>query len=172
LAIAATQGLATKEAVLQTILSFNGLNHRSELILSEDGINYIDSSADSSPERSARTLGEISGRAAAIVGGRGKGLSHGPLCDALLKKCIGAVAIGETADEIIEYMRRDKKYAGFNIVRAGGMHEAVRLARNMLGGEGTLILSPAATSFDTYKNFEERALDFKSACIALSKKEL
>ena len=172
LAAAATLGLVTKDAVLQTILNFKGLKHRSELLFSENGIDYIDSSVDSSPERSARTLDALRGDIVAITGGRGKGLSLAPLCDALLRKCKGAVVLGEVGDALLSGVAKDERFASFRIRKATDMKDAVAIAKNMLGGSGTVILTPAATSFDKYKNFEERAADFENACRALSKKEI
>ena len=168
LAIAATLGIADIQAVLKTIVDFKGLKHRCELLFSDGKISYIDSSVDSSPERSATTLSSLSGRVVAIVGGRGKGLSIEPLYRVIKGKCIGAVAMGEVGSELLRKARAD---GNIRITKASDMDEAIEKAKNMLSGEGTVILSPAATSFDKYKNFEERAEDFLRA-LRLSIKEI
>ena len=105
------------------------------------------------------------GKPALILGGRGKGLSYAPLAAVLPQKSCGAVLFGENAREIAEALGKD-----FPFRIAQTMDEAVEAAWEICGGREDILLSPASTSFDRYKNFAERGKDFARAAAALARK--
>ncbi len=161
LAASATIGDVKKESIENAINSFSGLSHRKEIVAHSNGITYIDSSIDSTPERTLNTLRSLSGNVAVIIGGRGKGISLKELAEELPKITVGACLMGEVGETLSELLSENKKY---KTVHAENMKDAVKLASSLLYGGGTVILSPAATSFDKYKNFEQRGEDFKRNC--------
>ncbi len=165
LSAAATLGLTAPEAIEKVLRCFGGLAHRAQLIVKRDGISYINSSIDSSPERTLKTLRAISGKIAVIICGKGKGLSYDTLANELPELTVGAVLMGDIGDGIEELIK--KKNENYSYKRADSMKDAVKLATSFVEGGGTVILSPAGTSFDKYKNFEERGCDFESAVYAL-----
>ncbi len=167
LASAATLGNASSEAIEKAIRNFGGLPHRAELVLRRDNISYVNSSIDSSPERTIKTLSSFSGNVAVIICGKGKKLSVRELCARLPKLTAGAVLMGPVGNEIAEYLNENK--ISYNYKTSADMSDAVKKAEALLSGCGTVILSPAATSFDKYKNFEERGNDFKRAVAELYK---
>ena len=166
LAAAATLGLTAPETTKKVLNSFGGLAHRAQLIAKRGGISYINSSIDSSPERTLKTLRAIDGNVAVILCGRGKGLSADMLANELPTLTVGAVLMGDVGDEIEKLIKG--KNDNYSYARANSMRDAVRLAASFLAGRGTVILSPAGTSFDKYKNFEERGRDFESAVYELT----
>ena len=161
LSAAATLGLASGEDIERTIGSFSGLPHRAELVDVRDGISYINSSIDSSPIRTLKTLSSLNGNVAVIISGIGKRLPIAELAQSLPTLTVGAVFMGEIGRELIEYINENN--IRYEYKTAEDMTDAVKKAKSFLSGGGTVILSPAATSFDKYKNFEERGLDFKKA---------
>lgn len=167
LSAASTLGESSPEVIEKVICSFGGLPHRAELVLRRGNISYINSSIDSSPERTLKTLSALSGRVAVIICGIGKGLSVSELSHRLPELTVGAVFMGDVGNEVSEYL--DKNKILYNYRLASNMINAVKEAEHLLSGCGTVILSPAATSFDNYKNFEERGNDFKRAVAELNK---
>ena len=157
------------ESILNTVKSFSGLPHRAELIATKNGISYINSSIDSSPERTLKTLraiksaynseGEDVPRVCVIIGGLGKGLDTKPLAQELPSLSIAAVLLGEVGNEIYSLLKKEN--SKYRFVLAQGMEDAVRKAESFVFTGGAVLLSPAATSFDSYRNFEERGEDFK-----------
>jgi len=147
----------------RVICDFAGLSHRAELIGCYAGINYINSSIDTTPERSARTLSSFSPDTVAIICGKDKGTSPSPLLDALIAHTSGAVLMGDMGDIILTKTSLDSRFSAYPTKTASSMEEAVTLGSEMLTRGGTLILSPAATSYDKYNNFSERGDDFRRA---------
>lgn len=165
LATAATLDICKADRIEKALLSFSGLPHRAELVLSSGGVEYINSSIDSSPERTLKTLSAISGSIIVIIGGMGKGLSLDGLADALPYLTRGAVLLGEVGDALANILSSKSK--GYNFLVATDMRDAVIKAREMVEEPSSVVLSPAATSFDRYKNFEERGNDFKRIVLSL-----
>ena len=157
-ALSLTDGLADKGAAVRAIRAFRGLAHRMELVGVLDGQRFYDSSIDSTPDRTRVTLLAHGAPFSVILGGRGKGLSYAPIADALREEALGAVLFGENAGELYGFLLE----AGLEcpLVFARDMDEAVAVARDF-GGD--VILSPGATSYDRYANFEERGRDFARA---------
>lgn len=152
-----------EKSISEAIITFGGLNHRAEEFFEHDGIKFVDSSIDSSPERTLKTLTALNERPVVIIGGMGKGLSLVTLAEQLPRLTRGAVLLGEVGNELAK-MLSQKSYT-FAI--ASSMSEAVGLAYNFAKPMGTVILSPAATSYDSYKNFSQRGKDFKKCVLSL-----
>ena len=169
LALGATLGIIDENSY-GALYAFEGLSHRARTVFQDGDISYIDSSIDSTPHRSAQTLSSMSGRCAVIICGRGKRLSYAPILDVLYKKCVCAVLLGEAGDELYALAKDDERYRDFKFIKCSDMTDATRAARDFVK-KGTVLLSPAATSFDRYKNYEERGDDFKRAATLLSKEK-
>ena len=152
--------------VRDAIVDFYGLPHRAELILERNGLKFIDSSIDSSPERTIKTLSSLEERAIVIIGGKGKGLSLDTLADKLPHISKAAVLLGEVGSLLKEILT--ERSLDYEFISAANMREAIEKAIAMSKGKGIIILSPSATSFDSYKNFEERGNDFKSIVLSLN----
>ena len=161
-ALALTDGLWTAEGAREVAAGFGGLAHRCELVRVWRGIEFYNSSIDTTPARTAATLGSLGRSAAVILGGRDKGLDPSPLTEALKKHGCSAVLYGECRERLAQAMPEGLAYRF-----ADGMEDATRQAIELAGDVGTVILSPAATSFDRYKSFEERGEHFKKIVMNL-----
>ena len=161
LTAAALIGECGPEAIRAAVLDFCGLPHRAELVGELDGKVYLDSSVDSTPERTLNTLRGIRGDIAVIIAGRGKRLSLYPLAEELPRLTVGCVLMGEIGEELCPILSRTN--ADYPFIKVKDMASAVRAASELISGSGTVVLSPAGTSFDSYKNFEERGRDFRRA---------
>lgn len=157
LALALTDGLVTVEKAIEALGSFTGLRHRCELVGESGGVKYYDSSIDSTPNRTSMTLGAFDRRVTLILGGKDKGLSYLPLAEAVNEKAYAVILLGENSEKLAEFLRAK---CSVPIFFASDMADAVRTAAAL--GQDTL-LSPAATSYDRYRCFEERGDDFAAA---------
>lgn len=161
-AIAASFGLVSRAHIEKIAKTFSGLGHRNEFIGSFGGISYFESSIDSSPKRTATTLSSHNA-VTLILGGRSKGLDYRELISPLEEKAKAIVLMGENAEEIFSAISKSKKISSGEIptARAESLTDAVRLADELTGAGGTVLFSPASTSFDAFKDFEERGDRFR-----------
>lgn len=155
-AIALSDGYVDISQIKATANSFGGLAHRAEFIRKIDGIDYINSSIDTSPARTAATLRSIRRPCILILGGIGKGLSYNDLSRDIKSGVRAVIVMGKNRNEIIS------KISGVaSVLEAKDLEEAVFLARSMAKFGDTILLSPSATSYDSYSSFEERGNHFK-----------
>lgn len=155
-AAALTEGLCDTEDLIRVAREFTGLPHRAECFLKVEGKEFIDSSIDTSPARSISTITAQSRPTVVMLGGRGKGVSYAPLREALLGRARLAVLFGEDRLLIKEAIGDTVPCVSFK-----GFREGVEFALSVLGEGETLLLSPAATSYDEFSSFEERGNLFK-----------
>ncbi len=155
-ALSLCDGYVTRKKVLEVAESFAGLAHRCELFYSSSGIDFIDSSVDTTPQRTAATLNSLGRRAVLIMGGRSKGLSFEPLREPLKKFADAVIITGENSAEIGKTLSDLS-----NIHYAKDISEALEISSRFLKEGSLLLLSPASASYDRYSNFEDRGNDFK-----------
>ena len=163
-ATALTWGIAEKDAVVKVARTFGGVAHRLELVREKDGVKYYNSSIDSSPTRTIAALSTFSNKPTLIVGGRGKKTPYDGLARELYLRAGAVVLTGETADEVSEALSSvapDYPDSALRIFHEEDFAACVRLAESITPAGSAVVLSPAATSFDKFKNFAERGEVFK-----------
>ena len=166
-AICAVQGLVPDEAIREFARSFGGVEHRIELFRERRGVRWYNDSIASSPSRTIAGLRSFHEKVILIAGGKDKGVSYGPL-GPVVNECVKLLILcGATADVIREAVVQAENYHGLEILDAPDYPAAVRLADERSGGGDVVILSPASTSFDRFRNFEERGRVFKELVQAL-----
>ena len=151
--------------------SFTGVPHRLELVREKDGIRYYNGSIDSSPSRSVaalnamRELNARDGRRDPIVicGGQDKHVPFDPLAAALCRLASRVVLTGEARGQIMDALQACPDYdpEKLPVTVIPDYREAMRRACLMAEDGDTVLLSPACTSFDAFKNFEERGETFR-----------
>ena len=163
-AIAATYPLYKEEAVVSVAKNFGGVPHRIEFVRELDGVRYYNSSIDSSPNRTINTL-KVFDKVILITGGKDKGIPFDELGPYLAQKTKHIVLIGKTGSLILESLQKhiEKTGEGKDITTefCQSYEEAVQAARKAAKEGDIVLLSNASTSFDMFKNFEERGNLFK-----------
>ena len=155
-AIAMADGHTAKERIISLAGSFRGLSHRCEPVCERGGVKYIDSSIDTSPARTAKTLSALGERLIVILGGIGKGTSYDALREPLHRHAKEIVITGKNRYEIAAALGNDMPMR-----TEGDFKSAVELAISMASPGDTVLLSPASTSFDAFSSYEERGDFFK-----------
>ena len=147
----------------EVVASFTGLAHRTTLVGELDGVRYYDDSKGTNVGAAVTALlGLTEPRAVLIAGGRDKGGSYAPLIEALRARGRGLVLIGEAADAI-EQAARAAIGASVPIERAASMDEAVDAARKVARAGDAVLLSPACSSFDMFRDYKHRGDVFADA---------
>lgn len=152
---------AEPAAVGEALASFTPGEHRMEWVATIDGVDYINDSKATNPHASLSALSGMR-NVILIAGGRNKGLSMAPL--ARTQAVQGVVAIGEATSEV------EAAFAAHQVPvrRATGMEEAVDVAASMAIEGGTVLLSPACSSFDMFDGYAARGSAFRDAVVRLA----
>lgn len=164
-AIAAVSGLVSKEVIVNVAKTFGGVEHRIELVRTLDGVKYYNSSIDSSPNRTINTLRVFPNKVIMIAGGKDKGIPYDEIGPALAEHVKVLILIGATSDKIQEALDAEINKTGngkdIEVIRATSYEDSVNTARSKAHAGDVVLLSPASTSFDMFRNFEERGNLFK-----------
>ena len=164
-AIAAVSGLVSKDVIVNVAKTFGGVEHRIELVRTLDGVKYYNSSIDSSANRTINTLRVFPNKVIMIAGGKDKGIPYDEIGPALAEHVKVLILIGATSDKIQEALDAEINKTGngkdIEVIRATSYEDAVNTARSKAHDGDVVLLSPASTSFDMFRNFEERGNLFK-----------
>lgn len=168
-AFCAVDGLVSKVHMAELAKTFGGVDHRIQLIREKDGVKFYDSSIDSSPSRTRAALRSFSQKVILIAGGKDKGIAYDDLGPELLAHVKLMVLTGMTAGKIRAAAENAPGYDGTNpkILDVEEFDEAIRTAAARAVPGDVVILSPASTSFDRFRNFEERGKQFQKVVMSL-----
>lgn len=173
-AIGATYDFVTKEDVKKVATTFGGVEHRLELVRTYNGVKYYNSSIDSSPARTMAALSsfgsEQTGKIVLILGGKDKNLDFSSLAKVVCKKVRG-VFISHDTDEkkVFNTIKACEDYNAekTHLSLCDGFDDAFKKASEFAESGDVLLLSPAMTSFDEFRNFEMRGKRFKELTMSL-----
>ncbi|MEF3313530.1 UDP-N-acetylmuramoyl-L-alanine--D-glutamate ligase [Paenibacillus sp. GYB004] len=168
-AMTAVRGTVSDEAILETVRTFAGVEHRNQWVATVDGVHYYNNSIGSSPARTVATLHAHRGRVLLIAGGRDKKVPFDEMARLLPNHVKVLLLIGEAASQIEAAARGVPNCPA--LVRCGDLTEAVAQAHRLAVPGDTVLLSPACTAYDQYKNFEERGRHFVELVGALQRSE-
>lgn len=160
-AIAAVDGMVSDDRIAAFARSFGGVEHRIELIRTLDGVRWYNDSIASSPSRTIAGLRAFPERVILIAGGKDKGISYAELGPVVNDHVKLLLLCGATAGVIRKSVEQAENYQGLEIIDVADYHQAAQTARERAVEGDVVILSPASTSFDRFKNFMERGKAFK-----------
>ncbi len=161
-AIAAVDGLVPDEVIRDFAREFGGVEHRIEFIRTRKGVRWYNDSIASSPSRTIAGLNSFPEKVILIAGGKDKGIPYdalGPVVNDHVKLLL---LCGATAGVIRRAVEQADNYNGLEILDVADYREAVSIADSRASEGDVVILSPASTSFDRFKNFMERGKAFKA----------
>ncbi len=151
----------TPDGIDKGIKSFNGLEHRIELLGEYDGILWYNDSIATIPEATIEAVRTLQVVDTLILGGFDRGIEYGILYPFLNSSGIqNIIFVGEAGTRM---MNEFKKY-GVNTIKmfpAIDYKHVIEIARKVTMRNKICLLSPAAASYDMFKNFEERGNVFK-----------
>lgn len=96
-----------------------------------------------------------------IAGGKDKGIPYDEVGPAIAEHVKTLILIGATSDKIYEALKNTGKADTVDVIFAKTYEEAVNTAKSKASAGDVVLLSPASTSFDAFRNFEERGNLFK-----------
>ncbi|NWG08137.1 MAG: UDP-N-acetylmuramoyl-L-alanine--D-glutamate ligase [Chloroflexi bacterium] len=151
------------DAMLEAVEDFRGVPHRLELVRELHGVRWYNNSIATAPERTIAVLRAFDEPIVLMLGGRDKNLPWEELMRLVNERVDHVVLFGEAADKIQKTV--DSLGLGktrFTVARANGLQEAVLKAAEVAESGDVVLLSPGGTSFDEFKDFEERGERFRT----------
>jgi UDP-N-acetylmuramoylalanine--D-glutamate ligase len=164
------------DAIREAAAAFTGVEHRLEPVALVDGVRFVNDSQGTQPDAVIAALRAFDPPIVLIAGGRDKGIDLRALAPVVAERAVAAVLIGESGPTLAASFRA----AGLPRTEAArDLDDAVRradaIARDALGAAGTptagpatVLLSPAAASFDMFTDYAARGRSFKTAVAALA----
>ena len=141
---------------------FEQLPHRLEQFRA-GRVTCVDDSISTVPQATLVALAAYKARPIVLLaGGSDRGQDYAELAEALLQAPVAALVLMPATGARLRDALGGR--AQFDIVDAPGLAVAVEEAMKRVSPEGVVLLSPAAPSFQEFRNFEERGARFKALC--------
>ncbi len=169
LAAAAISGAAgaTVEAMRAVATRFAGVPHRLEIVAERDGVIWINDSIATAPERAVaglRCFPPADQTLILLAGGKDKNLPWNIFADEVMARVSFLIGFGHAGPMIIEAVQRRmelNRATKPTCAVVNRLDEAVELAARIAEPGSVVLLSPGGTSYDAYKNFEQRGEHFR-----------
>jgi UDP-N-acetylmuramoylalanine--D-glutamate ligase len=140
-----------------SILTFRALEHRLEDVLTFRGVRFVNDSKATTVDATLKALASFDRRIVLVLGGRDKGGDFTLLRRVVRNKARGVILVGEAAGKI------EAALAGtVPMEHASTYRDVVRKAFDKASPGDVVLLAPSCTSWDMFRNFEERGRTFKS----------
>ena len=160
--LVAAEAGAAPEAIGAALATFRALPHRLEPVREVDGVLWINDSKATNVASTAVALEAVDRPYVLLLGGRHKGEPYTSLADRMEGRCRAVIAFGESR----EIIQRDLG-ARVKVVPGGSFADVMGRARSLVGRGDAVLLSPACSSYDMFKNYEDRGAQFRAAVEAL-----
>ncbi len=162
-ATAAALALGVKaEEIERALASFRGLPHRIEVVHEHGGVTYIDDSKGTNVGAVVEAIDALAAPIILIAGGLDKGGDYAPLRRPLGEKVKLAILNGAARDKMAAALEGATK-----IEMVATLAEAVEHAARAARPGDTVLMSPACSSFDQFKDYAERGNVYKELVRAL-----
>lgn len=160
IAIAKTAGIENA-IIKETIMKFIPPEHRLEYVDIISGIKYYNDSKATNCDSAIWALKAFKDeKVVLIAGGRDKGTDLTDFVEEINKHATSVILIGEATNRFEEGIKK----SGFsNIYKVASLEEAIDMAGDLK--QGPVLFSPACSSYDMFKNYEERGKVFKDYVI-------
>lgn len=146
------------DVIRKVLKTFAGVEHRQEFVRNLNGIMFVNDSKATNPDSSIKAVQSYNRPIVLIAGGMDKQSSFDEFLDIAKENVYALVLLGETAQKIKE-CAQNKGFDNITIVK--DMKEAVNASYQIAKDGDVVLLSPACASWDMYKSFEVRGIDFK-----------
>lgn len=162
----AAKKVGVKEAVVREGLkSFKNVAHRLELVATIDNVSFVNDSKATNVDAVKYALDSFNEPLVWIAGGIDKGNNYDLIMESVNKKVKALVCLGKDNSKLRAAFHKQI----INLLETDNMKSAVRSAMKYAETNDVVLLSPACSSFDLFKNYEDRGNQFKEAVLELKK---
>lgn len=145
-----------KKVAKEVFSEFKGIEHRLEFVEEINQVAFINDSKATTVDSTYWALKNITRPIILIAGGRDKGVDYKTILDIAKNKVREVILIGEASDKIESAFR-----GAVSIYKAKTLEEAVRRAYSDAKPRDCVLLSPMCSSFDMFRDYEDRGKQFK-----------
>jgi UDP-N-acetylmuramoylalanine--D-glutamate ligase len=147
-----------KDKIREALSDFQGVEHRLEYVATVRGVQFINDSKATNVNSCWYALQSIKTPVVLILGGTDKGNDYSEIEKQVEEKVHSMVFLGIDNSKLHKFFDKKAK----NISDASSMQEAVEKAFQYAHKGDTVLLSPCCASFDLFKNYEDRGMQFKN----------
>jgi UDP-N-acetylmuramoylalanine--D-glutamate ligase len=157
-ALAATAAGCSMEGIAKGLRTFKAIPHRVEPVREVEGVLWINDSKSTNITSTEVAIAALDRPFVLLLGGRHKGEPYTRLAEPLRGRCRAVVAYGEAGSLVLEDLG-----GAVEVVPAGSFEDVLATARRLARPGDAVLLSPACSSYDMFKNYEERGARFRQA---------
>jgi UDP-N-acetylmuramoylalanine--D-glutamate ligase len=151
------------DKTIEAINNFNPLPHRMEYFGTYEDIKFYNDSIATIPEATINCIETLKDVDTLVIGGKDRGINYDELVDYINNSKIRhVICLPDTGHMLSERITKET-------YKVESMEEVAKIAFEVTKPGKSCVLSPAASSYNKYKNFEERGNDFKKMIISYSK---
>ena len=159
-AISASQTLGFDDyKAIQTAIEFKGLNHRLQFVKQIDDVKYYNDSISTIPQATLAALDSLKDVSVLILGGMDRGIDYSIITQVVSKYNVKNIAfVGKAGKRMYDIISQKYKVNAFI---SNDWHAIVEFCKANAKPHSSVLLSPAASSYDQFKNFEYRGHFFE-----------
>lgn len=148
-----------KEVIRESLMTFQGVEHRLQYVATVNGVRWINDSKATNVNSCWYALESMTTPTVLILGGKDKGNDYSEIDDLVREKCHTLVFMGLHNEKLREH------FGGFglNIIDTDNLRDAIQGAYKAAHEGDTVLLSPCCASFDLFKSYEDRGEQFMAA---------
>jgi len=166
-AMALCQNFDIPSAIFQQVLrEFNGLAHRTQLVVDYQGVKWIDDSKGTNVGATITAIESIGqqaqqqgGRLVLLLGGVGKGADFSSLAPAINQYVKQLVLFGRD-QALIAHDLTPHLAVGIATYQVDDLQQAIAILLPNVKSSDIVLFSPACASFDQFKNYQDRGEKF------------
>jgi UDP-N-acetylmuramoylalanine--D-glutamate ligase len=152
------------EKMREVIAGFAGVPHRLELVSTVGGVQYVNDSIATAPERALAAIASFSEPLVLLAGGRDKNMVWEPWARQVRKRVKHAVLFGTLAGSLASYLdavEDDERDELTSVTQCTTLAEAVAAAEGLARPGDVVLLAPGGTSYDAFEDFAARGEAFR-----------
>ncbi len=157
-----------KEKAIQSIESFESLAHRLQFVATVRGVSYYNDSISTIPQATLAAIATLKSVQTLILGGMDRGIDYMPLVSSLPATTVRNIAFTGGAGRRIKSLLTEAGL-NYNSIESDNYAEIIRWCAEQTPVGSICLLSPAASSYDSFRNFEHRGEVFSELVCKLPK---
>ncbi|HOV05684.1 MAG TPA: UDP-N-acetylmuramoyl-L-alanine--D-glutamate ligase [Anaerolineaceae bacterium] len=149
------------ESLTTAVSSFTGVKHRLQIVREHQGVTWVNDSIATAPERTLAALRSFHEPLVLLLGGRDKNLPWDELSAEIHQRVDHVIVFGESAAKILSALGEPKPGDRLqSISHTASLTDALEASLQVAKPGSVVLLSPGCTSYDAFKDFEERGEKF------------
>ena len=151
------------DVIRESLMTFQGVEHRLQYVATIKGVRYINDSKATNVNSCWYALESMTTPTVLILGGKDKGNDYSEIDELVREKCHTLIFMGLHNEKLHEHFDG----FGLHIIDTDNLHDAIQGAYKAAHDGDTVLLSPCCASFDLFKSYEDRGEQFMAAVRAL-----